>query len=231
VRKLLESRAKFGADPQLVSRLNAVSRKLKALPKQFEAVTEAKPPNFPKYEAPKTSEIEPFKAKGKEPEAPELQKFSPEDFRREKILSKAEKLSDLTGWDILAGAEGMREVFTGHPPYAWGYPVGKRVASRVLQNPSVLDWLSGENPQSTTFPGAGRSGPKGGINARGYETSMRPTSTGDLVQALHTESDELLRRLKSTPIDHPEFENLNKRLKENFELILQLEGGGRGSVH
>jgi hypothetical protein len=92
-------------------------------------------------EAPERPQFPPRKPPRAMPERPETQPFSPEGIRRERIQKTAENLSRITGWDVASVGYALRELFTGQTPWALGYPVGKRVLSRLLSNPRVVEYL------------------------------------------------------------------------------------------
>jgi hypothetical protein len=117
--------------------------KVRSIIKQLrEMPTSAKIPALPERPS-----FPPPKPPRELPERPETKLFSSEGFRREKIQRTAENLSHITGWDVASVGYALRELFTGHAPWALGYPVGKRLLARLLANPRVIEYLSREGPQ------------------------------------------------------------------------------------
>ena len=78
------------------------------------------------------------------PKRPETEPFSSAKYRREHIQKVAENLSHITGWDVASIGYAIRELFSGETPWALGYPVGKRVLSKLLTMPGVVEYLSKE---------------------------------------------------------------------------------------
>jgi hypothetical protein len=147
---LLDKYKKFGADPSILADYRKALDQIKALDK-MKKVPEVEKPEYPeritkaKINPPKPPEIEPFKARGKDPERPETKPFDPESFRKEKIGQKAESLSNLSMWDIAALSAAIEEVFRGKPgtaAAAGSIPVIKRLLARGLSSEGVQDWLA-----------------------------------------------------------------------------------------
>jgi hypothetical protein len=147
---LLDKYKKFGADPSILADYRKALDRIRALDK-MKKVPEVGKPDYPeritkaKIDPPKPPEIEPFKARGKDPQRPESKPFNPEEFRKEKIGQKAESLSNLSMWDIAAMSAAIEEFFKGRPETgvaAGSIPVIKRLLARGLSNEGVIDWLS-----------------------------------------------------------------------------------------
>jgi len=157
VTTILARKAQFGADPAVIARLGAVSKKLAGIQDLYETIPVAKYPRFPKLEVPKAPEREPFKARGEEPERPKTEPFSAPKYRREIIGKEVEQMSRLNFWDVAAITGAIEELIRDpeHLGKAAGiasYPLIKRLLARGIESRPVMDWLSGEGETGKPSP-------------------------------------------------------------------------------
>ncbi len=128
--------ARFNPDVASVGRMRSLVKQLRDLPSApGKAPGEVGRPRFP--ERPKPREM---------PPTPERTPFSSQGYRREHIQKVAQNLSRITGWDVASIGYALRELLSGETPWALGYPVGKRVLSKLLTKPGVVEYLSKELP-------------------------------------------------------------------------------------
>ena len=130
--------ARFNPDISAVGRVRSLVKQIRELPSAAGSAPGAvERPQFPSR--PKPREM---------PAAPERTPFSPQAFRAEHMQHVAQNLSRITGWDVASIGYALRELLSGEPPWALGYPVGKRLLSRLLTKPGVVDYLSKELPET-----------------------------------------------------------------------------------
>src|SRR5713226_8886375 len=150
VRRLLEGKRQFGADPSNVGRLMAINDKLKSLPKLYEDVPETKMPKFPgEFEEPEAPKEPPeiTSAKVNLPSPPDIEPFNRSQFIREGVEKKLKNVGNLgSGVGVLFA---LHDLVKGDPTAA--LRVAEAIAAmqgmkHVMTGPKVLDWLSKETP-------------------------------------------------------------------------------------
>lgn len=141
--KILAGKKNFGGYPEIPARLMAIEKKLGGLDKFYEKLTVAKYPRFPKLEEPKPPEIEPFKNKREEPEAPEP--FNRNQFIKDTLTGR---LNTAGRWG--SGMMLLRSIYDAtHGNLAGAASSAEEIAAiqaikSLLTSPKVIEYLSRE---------------------------------------------------------------------------------------
>lgn len=150
-----------------------------------------------------------------------------------KAIARHARLKTIESFSHPSKWEATTAIAYPFAPHTW-----EALAAARLFSPPFLRWLAtrGINPGnvrgfSEVEPGvpggkAPVAGPKGGINPKGYEQSLKPTTPADLAQALRVENGDLEQRARSAP-PGPEKDRLFQRIAENKVLIQAFEGGAQ----
>lgn len=139
---LLARKSQFGARPELVARLMAVSKKLAGLPDLYETIPVAKYPRFPgEFKPAERPIIEPFKEKGEPPEKPQIEPFNAEKFRKDVMSNDLHRLARWGNIGVMVYA--LREISQGKmpSPELLTYPIVQHLVTRALEG-KPLDWLA-----------------------------------------------------------------------------------------
>src|SRR6266850_2777970 len=138
---LLARKSQFGARPELVARLMAVSKKLAGLPDLYETIPVAKYPRFPgEFKPAERPIIEPFKEKAEPPEKPQIEPFNAEKFRKDVMSNDLHRLARWGNIGVMVYA--LREISQGKmpSPELLTYPIVQHLVTRALEG-KPLDWL------------------------------------------------------------------------------------------
>jgi hypothetical protein len=133
-----------GANPKLMDKYRELSRQSAALPP---------PPKAGQHPAKITRTVE-----ATPPVVPDKTVVTPEmaqQFKSDQILDKADRVRSSSGHiaTFIAVLDGMRGIFSGNPAEVGldvagrvGYAVGKEQFARMLEHPSVVNYLSNLTP-------------------------------------------------------------------------------------
>lgn len=112
-----------------------------------------------------------------------------------------------------------------------GQSVGPEMGRAKEALPSPMKPQAGTVPPPTApVP----SGPKGGINPKGYEQSMKPADLAGQISAIQTQTRDLKERIRigeGSVLSDEEVTQAEQRMKENDQIVRELQGILKGRRH
>lgn len=146
---LLARKSQFGARPELVARLMAISKKLAGLPDLYETIPVAKYPRFPgEFKPEEAPKAEPFKNTRDEPDKPNIEPFNRQGFIRDTVRKKIQTAGNYgMGFTALSGLTDLL-----HGNVAGTLSMAERIAvmqaiKTILASDKVVNWLSNGGTQ------------------------------------------------------------------------------------
>lgn len=232
--KLLAEKARYGGDPRAAAKLMSLDAGLDKIESQFERVPVAKYPRFPKGKEIAKPVVEPFKVKTEPPEAPKTEPFNRQEFIKEGIEKKMQRMGNIGSG--LGAFWALKDLISGEPVPAMRMAEAVALMQALkygVTNPRVLAWLAREPSMAAQTPTARPAGPqtperpdvqfKGGISAAGTEQAMRRGTVGEQINSIYAETSDLRERAKNA--SGPGLQLILARIMENEQMIRELQGG------